>query len=127
MTDQSSIERRLPGRGVVAAVSAAVAATIVTVAAQQPSLTLPPWSPGVLDIQQISTGVGNSALLILPDGTSLLVDAGDLLASPANVRRPSDARRAGEWIGRYARWALRHDADPSLDYALITHFHGDHM
>jgi hypothetical protein len=37
---------------------------------------LPPWSAGTLDIHQIATGRGNAALFILPDGTSLLVDAG---------------------------------------------------
>jgi hypothetical protein len=34
------------------------------------------WTPGTLDIHQIATGRGNSALIIMPDGTTLLVDAG---------------------------------------------------
>lgn len=38
--------------------------------------TLPPWTPGTLDIHQISTGRGNAAFFILPDGTTMLVDAG---------------------------------------------------
>ena len=37
---------------------------------------LPAWAPGMLDIHQISTGRGNAALFVLPDGTTLLVDAG---------------------------------------------------
>ena len=37
---------------------------------------LPAWSPGMLDIHHISTGRGNSAFFVLPDGTTLLVDAG---------------------------------------------------
>jgi hypothetical protein len=45
--------------------------------AQQPGQSLPAWTPGTLDIHQINTGRGNSTLLIFPDGTSMLLDAGD--------------------------------------------------
>jgi len=90
--------------------------------------TLPAWSPGTLDIHQISTGRGNSALLILPDGTSMLVDAGDLGEGPrVDSARPHGSRRPGEWIARYAKHMLAHDATPALDYALVTHFHRDHV
>src|ERR1700733_11780746 len=37
---------------------------------------LPAWKPGILEIHQIATNRGNSALLILPDGTTMMVDAG---------------------------------------------------
>ena len=37
---------------------------------------LPAWKPGILEIHQIATNRGNSALLLLPDGTTLMVDAG---------------------------------------------------
>jgi len=87
---------------------------------------IPSWSPGTLDIHQISTGRGNSALLIFPDGTSLLVDAGD--TPQANVLpRPDASRGAGEWIARYGRRMLAHDEAPAIDYVLLTHFHRDHM
>ena len=33
---------------------------------------LPPWTPGMLDIHQISTGRGNAALMRFPGGASLL-------------------------------------------------------
>ncbi len=97
--------------------------------AQTVGQPLPPWSPGELDIHQILTGIGNAALLILPDGTSLLVDAGDGdLAPPQGAERaPNASRPPGEWIARYARRMLAHDAEPAIDYALVTHFHGDHM
>jgi beta-lactamase superfamily II metal-dependent hydrolase len=90
---------------------------------------LPPWSPGILDIHQIGTGRGNAALLVFPDGTSLLVDAGDGNPDPpAGANRvPDGSRSAGEWIARYARRMLSHQADPAIDYGLLTHFHGDHM
>jgi hypothetical protein len=88
-----------------------------------------PWQPGTLDIHQISTGRGNSGLYILPDGTTLLVDAGELPSKTAahTPDRPDGTRPAGERIVRYIRHALAHDAKPALDYALLTHFHDDHM
>jgi hypothetical protein len=90
---------------------------------------LSPWRPGMLEIHQISTGRGNSGLYIFPDGTTMLVDAGENAAkTPRHTPdRPDASRPAGEWIARYIRHALRHDAQPALDYVLLTHFHGDHM
>ena len=88
-----------------------------------------PWQPGMLDIHQISSGRGNASLYIFPDGTTMLVDAGELSQKmPRHTPdRPDGTRPAGEWIARYIRHALRHDPQPSLDYALLTHFHDDHM
>lgn len=88
-----------------------------------------PWQPGTMDIHQISTGRGNAGLYIFPDGTTLLVDAGELeRKTPKHTPdRPDGSRPGGEWIVRYIRHALRHDAQPALDYALLTHFHEDHM
>src|SRR5581483_1941370 len=39
--------------------------------------TLPPWTAGYLYIHHISTGRGNSAYIVMPDGTTLLIDAGE--------------------------------------------------
>src|ERR1041384_1950924 len=96
---------------------------------QKPGEKLPAWTPGMLDIHHINTGRGNSALLIFPDGTSLLLDAGDGGRVPprGTAPKPDSSRPAGEWIARYARHMLAHDAAPALDYAYLTHFHGDHM
>jgi glyoxylase-like metal-dependent hydrolase (beta-lactamase superfamily II) len=90
---------------------------------------IPPWSPGTLDIHQISTGRGNAGLYIFPDGTTLLVDAGELPKKTERHTpdRPDGTCTAGGWITRYIRHALRHDPKPALDYALLTHFHDDHM
>ena len=90
--------------------------------------TITAWEPGMLDIHQISTGRGNAGLYILPDGTTLLVDAGELPRKSAQHTsdRPNSTRRAGEWIVRYLRHALAHDPQPILDYVILTHFHDDH-
>ena len=89
--------------------------------------TLSPWIPGTLDIHQISTGRGNSALLLLPDGTSLLVDAGAAGdGAPETDPHPDASRSPGAWIARYVKRHLPSGA-ATLDYAIVTHFHGDHM
>ncbi|MEA2237118.1 MAG: hypothetical protein QOC81_1842, partial [Thermoanaerobaculia bacterium] len=100
-----------------------------SLAAQEVGKPLPAWSRGTLDIHQISTGRGNSALLIFPDGTTLLVDAGaanDGVTMADTDPRPDATRTAGGWIARYIERAMA-PAPPHLDYALLTHFHPDHM
>jgi hypothetical protein len=95
-------------------------------AAAQP---LPPWQPGILDIHQIHTGRGNAAFAILPDGTTLLIDAGavpDRTGLEIGPARPNASQPPAEWIARYIRqYSPRPDAP--LDYAVITHYHDDHM
>lgn len=97
--------------------------------AQTVGEVLQPWTPGTMDIHQISTGRGNSALFIFPDGTTMLVDAGALIGkNPRWVpERPDASHTPGEWIVRYVRRMLRHDSSVKLDYFLLTHFHADHM
>jgi hypothetical protein len=93
---------------------------------------LPAWTPGTLDIHQIVTGRGNAAFMVFPDGTTLLLDAGDAgdteydrLHSNDADQRPNASHTPAQWIARY----IRHMAGPDarLDYAAITHFHPDHM
>jgi len=90
---------------------------------------LPPGTPGTLDIHQISTGRGNSAFFVLPDETTMLVDAGELIRSGPRLApaRPDGSRPAGEWLTRYIRHMYTQGPSPRIDYALLTHFHGDHM
>ena len=88
-----------------------------------------PWCAGWLDIHHISTGRGNSVLMVCPDGTSVMIDAGavggtDEAMGPA---RPDGSRRPGEWIGRYALRQLQTTPRQELDYFVLTHLHGDHM
>ncbi len=101
----------------------------VPVQAQAVGDVLPSWSPGTMEIHQISTGRGNAALLILPDGTTMMVDVGAQAGTSVRwvTPRPDDSRTPGEWVVRYVRQMLRHDASPKMDYVLLTHFHSDHM
>ncbi|WP_029414996.1 ComEC/Rec2 family competence protein [Brevundimonas bacteroides] len=89
---------------------------------------LDPWRPGTLDIHHLSTGRGDATLVVGPDGTTLLIDAGAASRIDASTlpARPDASRRAGEWIGRYVLRRLEETGHSSLDTALITHLHPDH-
>jgi hypothetical protein len=96
---------------------------------------LPPWSPGELDIYHFNTGSGNSAFYILPDGTTMLLDAGDLdrrafqrrnEALVLAPRRPCDGVTPGEAISTWIARVMPKGRAPRIDYALISHFHDDH-
>jgi beta-lactamase superfamily II metal-dependent hydrolase len=95
--------------------------------------TLPPWQEGYFDIHHINTGSGNCTFMIFPDGTTLLVDAGDVNRSvramgPTQLkiapRLPHDSLSAAQSMMLYIRKTL--PAITAIDYGLITHFHGDH-
>jgi beta-lactamase superfamily II metal-dependent hydrolase len=112
--------------GAAALSSAATAgATDVDVVGQP----LRPWRRGGLDIHHIATGKGDSTLIIGPDGSSLMIDAGaSTTPTPASLdARPSADRRPGEWIGRYARRHLAATGSSRLDAFLVSHLHPDHI
>ena len=90
---------------------------------------LPQWNEGTLDIHHINTGKGESSFFILPDGTTMLVDAGATNRSKPRVTdsRPNDSRTPGEWISRYILHFLPKINEKKLDYIFLTHFHNDHM
>jgi beta-lactamase superfamily II metal-dependent hydrolase len=90
---------------------------------------LSPWKPGMLDIHHISTGRGNSALMILPDGTTMMVDAGALHKDTPFVidEKPNASRRPGEWLGRYAKRQLDAAGLDGIDVFMNTHLHDDHL
>ena len=112
-----------------ARVLTAVLAGALLAAAQQAGETLAPWSEGTLDIHRISTGKGDAVLYILPDGTTMLADPGSTSRQGPRVAgpRPDGSRTPGEWVVRYVRRMLPPVSGGALDYALLTHFHGDHM
>lgn len=91
---------------------------------------LPGWKPGVLEIHHISTGRGNSAFFILPDGSTMLVDAGALYGQTEFMiaPKPDGSRRPGEWIGRYIQRQLKAAGlEPQIDQFMLTHLHADHL
>lgn len=89
---------------------------------------LSPWRRGTLDIHHLSTGRGDATLIVGPDGTTILIDAGaasriDAATLPA---RPNGDRRPGEWIARYILRRLAETGGDRLDTLLVTHLHPDH-
>lgn len=111
-----------------------VALLLVATSVEAKPKQLPDWQEGYLDIHQISTGRGSAALFIMPDGTRMVVDMGDL-GDPSRWTHkeimpavPNDTKRPAEWVARY----IDHFSKPLnkplyVDYCLVTHFHDDHI
>jgi beta-lactamase superfamily II metal-dependent hydrolase len=99
--------------------------------AQSVGEALSPFSPGSLDIHHINTGEGTAAFLVLPDSTTLLIDCGFGQAARAPKykapRRPDESRLPGEWVARYINRVHPGGGDAAIDYAIVSHFHADHM
>ncbi|MGC2505021.1 MAG: hypothetical protein WA369_00075, partial [Candidatus Acidiferrales bacterium] len=77
----------------------------------------------------MATNRGNSTLLILPDGTTMMVDAGAIYGATPYLSDPlpSGEYRPGEWIGRYAKRRFDASGLTTIDTFLLTHLHGDHV
>lgn len=87
----------------------------------------PGWKEGDLDLHFIYTGVGESCFHILPDGTSILIDAGDRDTDkyPKNaILLPDNSRHSGEWVARYIQRV--NPNGNQVDYMMASHFHDDH-
>jgi len=91
--------------------------------------TLPLWTQGYLDIHHINTGKGESSFFMLPDGTTMLVDAGATGRPKPRVTdpRPDGSRTPGEWISRYILHFLQNQPEKKLNHVMLTHFHDDHI
>jgi competence protein ComEC len=94
-----------------------------------------PGVDGQLRVDFLDVGQGDAALLTLPDGTTLLVDAGgrpsfggrDDAGSPSPVGVEAferDARGVGERVVSEFLWQRGLDG---VDYLLATHAHADHV
>ena len=92
-----------------------------------------PWKEGYLDIHQISTGRGNASFMIMPDGTTMMVDMGDM-GNVSHFKQeimpavPSSEKSPAEWVAQY----IRHFSEPlrndgKVDYMMITHYDSDHI
>jgi hypothetical protein len=84
---------------------------------------LPRWRNGVFRIATLYTGGSEATFLTLPDGTSVLIDCGDIGATGV-PHLPDAKRRPGEWT---ARWILADNPrGRNVDYFILTHYHSDH-
>lgn len=93
------------------------------------------WQEGYLDIHHINTGSGDTSFMILPDGTTLLFDTGELdkkgfeerhLPMKITERKPDASLSVSEWVSLYIEKITPNNQKPSIDYALVSHFHRDH-
>lgn len=96
----------------------------------QVGATLPDWQEGLLDIHAINTGRGECTFIIYPDGTTLLVDAGDIFGyDPEQYAtvpaRPYEDIEPWQVYAAYIRHFLP-AGRKKLDYCVLTHFHIDH-
>ena len=88
---------------------------------------LPKWQEGYMDIHTIATGRGDATFIVMPDGTTLMIDAGDN-GKVKDKQHPDNSKRAGEWQSIYMKHFMKDlPGNGKVDYAMITHFHDDHM
>lgn len=91
------------------------------------------WTEGTLDIHFINTGRGECSFLILPDGTTVLVDmAGNTTDySTATYKdvdpKPNSSISSATVIINYINYFNSEQSAGHIDYALLSHFHEDHM
>lgn len=89
--------------------------------------TLPAWSEGHLDIHLINSARGECCFYILPDGTTLLVDAGEVVDSDITVaQRPNALIRPYKVYAEYIKHFLPM-GKTAIDYCSPSHFHTDHI
>ena len=94
---------------------------------------LPVWKKGELDIHFINTGRGECCFYIMPDGTTLIVDAGEVKATFNPQDTSDDAaveQKPNTNVRPYiadAMYIKHFSARQSIDYCAPSHFHIDHI
>lgn len=96
---------------------------------------LPLWSKGHLDIHYINSGRGECAFYIMPDGTTLVVDAGEVKETYSESNTSGDAavpQRPNANVRPYVVYAtyIKHfmpNPNFAVDYCAPSHFHIDHI
>lgn len=93
---------------------------------------LPDWRPGYLDIHAINSARGECTFFVMPDGTTMVVDAGEFCnyeptAYAKVAPKPDAATRPYKVYADYIRHFLPARARDSIDYFVLTHYHMDHM
>lgn len=92
------------------------------------------WSKGSYQIHFIHTGVAESMLHIFPDGSTMLLDCGDMAAITRDKSVPvvpGPNKLSGEWVSRYIKRVLppgtpMQGERPVIDTMMLSHFHADH-
>ena len=91
---------------------------------------LPLWSEGELDIHTISTGRGECLFYVMPDGTTMVVDAGEFSRESSDyknvLQRPNASVRPTKVFADYI-YHFMPKGKYSIDYFHLSHFHMDHM
>ena len=103
-----------------------ICSVVITRAQVKPGDVYPDWKAGYMDIHHISTGKGECVFVLMPDGTTMMIDAGETGTDKRNFK-PDSTMSSGEWISRYLLRMMRPLSEKKLDYMLLTHFHDDHM
>lgn len=86
------------------------------------------WTDGCLDIHFINSGRGECAFYILPDGTTLLVDAGEIVVTDGTgvPQKPDASTRPYIVDAKYIRHFLPQGSS-AVDWCAPSHFHIDHI
>lgn len=89
---------------------------------------LPRWTEGCFDIHLINSGRGEAIFYIMPDGTTMLIDAGETKTDKTTSvpQRPNDVTRPYMVNATYIKHFLP-AGKRSIDYFLASHFHIDHI
>lgn len=90
------------------------------------------WEQGEFDIHHIHTGMGEANFFIMPDGTSMLIDSGDMGPNDPEWEQPKlfpampdYEYHPGKHVGRYILRVNPHG--DYVDYFMSSHFHDDHF
>lgn len=88
----------------------------------------PDWTEGRFQAHFIYTGGGESVFFVYPDGTSLLIDCGDVEPdAPTAWTFPQLPRGIGHPAARVADYVRRVNPNGrKVDSLLLTHYHADH-
>jgi hypothetical protein len=88
---------------------------------------LTPWKYGELDLHFVHTGRGENMFYRFPDGTTMVNDTGDFYR-PKEIKNipwhPNGKLLGGEVMARYL---ARQVSSRSIDYAVVSHWHTDHV
>ena len=82
---------------------------VTVIQGSSPGTSVRPSVPGELRIAYLDVGQGDSIFIILPNGETVLIDAGE--------------KGRGKDIIRH----IKDNGKDTLDYIIVTHPHADHM